>query len=452
MGKFFIPNAALRFVVLILFLGLIVDGFTLDSINAREMSSNLSNKHPYFAEHYHTRSYAASAAVTAHALIDTDAFHIVDVSGRYSDLNSLTSFPLTAYDDNPFDMDSEGSLFICGDVDSSFSHLRLSDEVFDVAWFSLGFTVESWIFLASTASVSDSLPGFVYATMPTGDMSNLWSFGPVRGTDGFVRLQLHYTNEQSGIIMGTRSLHEDTWYHIALSVEPLGTLRMFVDGVLDASIEIPVTLSAMNTLGITIGQCHGGYVSGHFRGLISNLRLIQGRALYTATFSPPYSPLAVLSGTLLLIRAFKIQEEVYTSRLLAATFTSISTLEIVDASGQFAYIGSFASAALQVYAEEPFSLANEGSIYISGGSMGTPYFLSMSNSAFNFAWLSEGFTVEAWVFVGPVSSLFPALVGSMSSSSATNYWSFGPVSGSSGGDIRLRFHYNPSGSGAQFVN
>ena len=206
-----------------------------------------------------------------------------------------------------------------------------------------------------------------------------------------------------------------------------------MNGVLDVSIQ-----SVAHTIG-NYGFGVGRYCTSatFFNGYVSNMRVVRGATLYTGNFTPSAMPLATTASTLI---------------LLASTSLPSSAIELVDASGQQANINGFANTALPIVAEDPFSLSSESSMYIAGGSMGTPYFLSMSNSAFNFAWLSEGFTVEAWVFVGPVSSLFPALVGSMSSSSATNYWSFGPVSGGSSGDIRLRFQYNPSGSGAQFVN
>lgn len=426
---------------------------------------NKSHLHPHVTSDVNTLLSSSKFEVSAL----NSALQIADMSGRYANLNSFASLPLPAYDENPFNLVSEGSIYIGGGLGTSSTYLYFSDSVFNIAWFTTGFTIEAWIYFTSTASASNTLyPGLIGAMLPSGNAQNSWSFGPIRGPDGIVRLRLyaHVPNGASIWLNGTSTLSVNAWHHIALSVVSSGAIRMFANGALDGSFLNPGTIAAVNDIGLSIGQCNegvGSSFSAYFQGYVSNLRFVQNNALYTAAFNPPTSPLSAINNTLLLLRSYGTHPTISPTRTPTAIPTvvpsarptfggSIITLELVDTSGNYANINSFSNAALQVHAEDPFSLPSEGSLLISGSSTGSPYFLSMTNSAFNIAWLSEGFTVEAWIFVGPVSSLYPALVGSMSSSAATNYWSFGPVLSQSSGLIQLRFQYNPSGNSAQFVN
>ena len=95
-------------------------------------------------------------------------------------------------------------------------------------------------------------------------------------------------------------LSMNTWYHIALVRNGLGTncVKIYVNGVNNGSATI--TSSIGNPLGIyTIGGGSAG--NDRFNGFISNVRFVKGTALYTSNFTPPTSRLTAVAGTTLLL-------------------------------------------------------------------------------------------------------------------------------------------------------
>ena len=73
----------------------------------------------------------------------------------------------------------------------------------------------------------------------------------------------------------------------------------------------------------------------------------------------------------------------------------------------------------------------------SGDSISTPYVQA------DFDWWTEDYTIEAWLYSAAFTNwsyldggAHPAMIGCASASSATNYWSFGPIS-----DGRVTFYY-----------
>ena len=84
-----------------------------------------------------------------------------------------------------------------------------------------------------------------------------------------------------------------TWQHIAVTRED-STLRMFIDGVLVAT-HSNVTRNFTNGQAMRFGRwdASGSY---QYNGLLDDLRITNGAARYTATFTPPQSQLALTSN------------------------------------------------------------------------------------------------------------------------------------------------------------
>jgi len=111
---------------------------------------------------------------------------------------------------------------------------------------------------------------------------------------------------QVGINNGTNltwitNFSVNTWYHVALT-RSSNFLRAFVDGT-----QLTIAIGNATNSGIMfqaaallIGKY--GYTTSPlpFEGNISNLRIVKGTALYTASFTPPTGPLTPVSGTSLL--------------------------------------------------------------------------------------------------------------------------------------------------------
>lgn len=107
-------------------------------------------------------------------------------------------------------------------------------------------------------------------------------------------LQFFFTGGSS--LTSTSTITSNKWTHVAVTRNG-NTVRIFIDGVLDASSTFADGSSGVaSSLYIGYGTTGGGY----FLGNISNARIIKGNALYTATFTPPTSALTAVANTQLL--------------------------------------------------------------------------------------------------------------------------------------------------------
>jgi hypothetical protein len=146
------------------------------------------------------------------------------------------------------------------------------------------FTVEYWAYFTSIPATYNHVVG-------TATTSNGFGFG----LSGTATLYItHYTN---GWASTGATIATNRWYHIAFARQS-GTLRMFVNGVLDYTVA-GLTTDITETGG-TIGAINNG--SYPITGYISNLRVNKGTALYTSSFSGslPNIPLTAISGTSIL--------------------------------------------------------------------------------------------------------------------------------------------------------
>ena len=88
-------------------------------------------------------------------------------------------------------------------------------------------------------------------------------------------------------------IHPNTWTHIAVTRS--GTdIRLFINGRIVTSGSCNDNYT--NTT-LTVGHNNDGSGDGWYRGMISNLRIIKGTALYTSSFNPPDSPLTNVTNT-----------------------------------------------------------------------------------------------------------------------------------------------------------
>jgi hypothetical protein len=92
------------------------------------------------------------------------------------------------------------------------------------------------------------------------------------------------------------------WQHIAISYD--GTsIRVFVEGKIIGTISYNTQSSTDSSSNFSIGvydAAGGGGLAGYFTGFISNLRVIDGTALYTSNFTVPTEALTNVTNTTLL--------------------------------------------------------------------------------------------------------------------------------------------------------
>jgi hypothetical protein len=166
------------------------------------------------------------------------------------------------------------------------------------------FTVEGWIYMTSrTVGGTGALIGDMGGLTSTDN----WSFGPAQnGTNDNVSFYW-YDGSSSHLLYGnTTSISLSTWHHIAISVSS-GTISLFLDGIsqtLNVSLGTGTTLTnrGATTNQITLGSQFVG--SNAFRGLATNIRIVNGTALYSSNFTPPTAPLTAVAGTQLLLDVY----------------------------------------------------------------------------------------------------------------------------------------------------
>jgi predicted RNA-binding protein with PUA-like domain len=100
-----------------------------------------------------------------------------------------------------------------------------------------------------------------------------------------------------------------TYRHYA-AVRGNGKFRIYVDGVM--RVEAADTGYNINRNAPVIGKLNNfnGY---ELRGQLRNIRVVKGTALYSSNFTPPTTPLANVSGTLLLLLAQDLGNPTYDS-------------------------------------------------------------------------------------------------------------------------------------------
>jgi hypothetical protein len=89
----------------------------------------------------------------------------------------------------------------------------------------------------------------------------------------------------------------NTWYHVAVT-RLSGTIYCFLNGVLQTSSTSGASTNINGSGGATIAAAIGG--GAYWPGYVSNVRILKGTALYTASFTAPTAPLTTISSCSLL--------------------------------------------------------------------------------------------------------------------------------------------------------
>jgi len=146
------------------------------------------------------------------------------------------------------------------------------------------YTIECWF-------KADALPGTYNALF--GQWTGTGTYGYLVEYVG-TELRLYGPASWGGHkVIGSPGLGQ--WHHLAISKEGT-TTRVFLNGIQTVADFDMGTISATSDFTI------GGFVAtaGWFDGEISNLRIVNGTAVYTSSFRPPTEPLTNITNTKLL--------------------------------------------------------------------------------------------------------------------------------------------------------
>jgi len=165
----------------------------------------------------------------------------------------------------------------------------------------------------------------------------------------------------------------NAWNHVALTRQS-GTLTIWVNGASAGSVSNSTNLTNQS---ISVGG--NGSVSLPLNGYASNVRMIKGTAVYTATFTPPTAPVTAVSGTSLL--ANMTNGAIFDNAM-------ITTLETVG--------NAQISTSVKKY--------GTGSLAFDGAG---DYLVAPSNAIFNMG--TGNFTIECWAYPQTQVESYPAL-------------------------------------------
>ena len=175
--------------------------------------------------------------------------------------------------------------------DGSDDYLECSNTVWsDLAGVNTSFTIEAWIYPTNVSSQAGEIIGITNS----GSTSSV-SFRILP------TYALRFGNWGSGYtsaVSSSNAVTQNAWNHVVASKDG-STLRLFVNGNQVASVTVTdgtlPTFSRNTQIG---GRSEDNATK--FIGYISNLRVVNGTALYTSNFTPPRKKLEVTSDTILL--------------------------------------------------------------------------------------------------------------------------------------------------------
>jgi hypothetical protein len=167
------------------------------------------------------------------------------------------------------------------------------------------FTIEAWVNPTSVATAVQ--PTIVSTTGYTAQIGFYFTIGDYNNGD----LLFAICNGSAINQWATSNnfLTANTWTHVAVSFTPNGTnvpsatVKFFVNGILATSSNVLTNTTTYSTNNPTNTLLVGAVqtpLGGYFTGKMSNLRILNGTALYTASFTPSTSPLTAIANTALL--------------------------------------------------------------------------------------------------------------------------------------------------------
>ena len=221
------------------------------------------------------------------------------------------------------------------------------------------FTVEAWIYAGSIASTNKTL-----LDARSGATNNwAWYVNQTTGTVSWI-----YNNTL--VLTSTNAVSVNMWTHVAY-VRNGTTGTMYVNGVVSGSTTDSANYTYTPSL-VAIGASYTG-TSTYFNGQMTNIRISNGTAVYTAAFTPPTQPLTSGGSSLCLLA------------LTSSTFLTDSSPNgyTMTNNGTIVY-----------NTNTPFQVT-PGSIYFDGSSY---LYANATQTGSTFAFGTNPFTVEYWVY------------------------------------------------------
>ena len=259
--------------------------------------------------------------------------------------------------------------------------------------FDADFTIEAWVFLSSTSAFQ-----IVVSKWDVGGQE--W----IIAVDSGGVAEFHwapYSDAVPAIESSSGAVSANQWTHLA-AVRSGSTITLYVNGT-SVGTRTNGTAGTNRTTLVTVGYLQ--YLGGDkLTGYVSNLRIVKGTAVYTATFTPSTTPLTAITNTQLL--------------------TCQSNRFVDNSTNNFTATVN----GVTVQRFNPFGTSTAYSTSVIGGSGyfdGTTDYLTVSQqTALSFS--TGDFSIEAWVYPQATVGFFGVIDARNSSAgSGDQPWIFG---------------------------
>jgi len=234
--------------------------------------------------------------------------------------------------------------------------------------FTGNFTLEAWVYVINFAASR--------AIICIGDAFG--NPGVMFFIDTAGKLGIAYANSRP--YTGSGSLTANTWNHVAF-VRNSGVITGYINGVSQGTLSTVNTFSGTTSY-IGLERYNGGAGGVIMYGYMSNLRIVNGTAVYTTNFTPPTTPLTAVSDTGLLA--------CQSSTLVDNSTNQFTITAFGDAVPRQQNPFGFTTSAAQDYSTATFG----GSVYLDGNG---DFLTTSTNTAFAFG--TGDFTVEFWTYI-----------------------------------------------------
>ena len=221
------------------------------------------------------------------------------------------------------------------------------------------FTVEMWIYPTSISAGSDNV---LIEMRSSNNGKPVYVVRPNSALGTNTGAGVAYLQTAAGVIT------TNSWQHIAF-VRNSGTLTIYVNGVLKTSTS---DTGAYTYDAFKIGSG----LDNSYTGYISNLRIVNGTALYTTNFTPPTSPLTAIANTSLLTCN---ADTIFDSSTNNFTITNNNSATVSSVSPFVASSGGMSLK--KVYADPVVFMGTQKAIFGYGNYSNTEY--SMTNLVSN---------------------------------------------------------------------
>jgi hypothetical protein len=203
--------------------------------------------------------------------------------------NGASIVPFSRFDYERYDASTNGgSVYLAG---TGVDYLSIPASLQFLPGENTDFTFEVWVYLTATPGAQGAQ---IVGTGEYGTNSD-WSIG-INSS----RIPSFYINLPFTVASDT-AMNLNEWNHIAVSRSGTETnnLKLFLNGILVGQASTNVSLDRTGN-NLTIGADANGDES-IFTGYTSDIRLVNGTALYTTDFTPPTAPLEAITNTSLLL-------------------------------------------------------------------------------------------------------------------------------------------------------